>query len=299
MEEKETDELSFASHEQPEIAISASSVRVTDIAGVTHKGHVRQINEDHYLVIRFGRSLENLMSNLPEGMLKGNYDITGYGMFVADGMGGMAAGDVASRMAVTKLIELIVDTPDWILSIDKEEALETVTQRMTERFLRVDKTIKEEARQDTTRRGMGTTLTVAGVLGRNLLIGHVGDSRAYLLRDEKIAQLTKDHTVAQALIDAGVSPNDPVSSSLQHLLTAALGALDAEIEPEVNRWHLSPGDQLILCSDGLTKMVDDATILKAACEANSAARACHDLIELALAGGGLDNITVVLARFGD
>lgn len=274
-------------------------VSVIDIAGATHKGHVRQINEDHYLIFRFGRSLENLMSNLPEGVLERDYELDGHGMFVADGMGGMAAGDVASRMAVAGLIKLIIDTPDWILSLEKEQDLKTVLQRMTQRFLRVDETIKREARQDPTRRGMGTTLTVAGALGSNLVIGHVGDSRAYLLRDDKITQLTKDHTVAQALIDAGVSPNDPVSASLQHLLTAALGALDAEIEPEVNRWRLSPGDQLLLCSDGLTKMVDDATILLAAREAGSAARACHDLIELTLSAGGFDNVTVVLARFGE
>jgi len=274
-------------------------VSVTDIAGATHKGHVRQINEDHYLIFRFGRSLESLMSNLPDGVIQRDYELNGHGMFVADGMGGMAAGDVASRMAVTGFIKLIVDTPDWILSLDKEQDLKEVLHRMTQRFLRVDETIKKEARQDPTRRGMGTTLTVAGALGNNLVVGHVGDSRAYLLRDDKITQLTKDHTVAQALIDAGVSANDPVSASLQHLLTAALGALDAEVEPEVNRWSLSPGDQLLLCSDGLTKMVDDATILLAVREASSAARACHDLIELALAAGGLDNVTAVLTRFGN
>lgn len=278
--------------------LAKSAVRVVDIAGATHQGHVRQLNEDHYLVIRFGRALENLMSNLPEGVLRRDYDVSGYGMFVADGMGGMAAGDVASRMALAKLIELIVDTPDWILSLEKEADLRTVLQRMTQRFLRVDQSIKEDARQTTSRRGMGTTLTVAGTLGSDLVIGHVGDSRAYVLRDGKITQLTKDHTVAQALIDAGVSPNDPVSSSMQHLLTAALGALDAEIEPQVRRWQVFPGDQLLLCSDGLTQMVDDATILTAAREADSAARACHDLIELALSAGGLDNITAVLARFG-
>src|SRR5262245_13548814 len=110
------------------------SVRVTDIAGATNKGHVRQGNEDHYLVIRFGRSLENLMSNLPFGALQIDYDIQGYAMFVADGMGGMAAGDVASRMALSKLIELIVATPDWILSLEDEADLKTVMQRMTQRF---------------------------------------------------------------------------------------------------------------------------------------------------------------------
>jgi protein phosphatase len=276
-----------------------TDVSVVDIAGATHKGHVRQVNEDHYLVFRFGRSLESLMSNLPDGVLEQDYELSGHAMFVADGMGGMAAGDVASRMALTGLIKLIIDTPDWILAVDKEQDLKVVLQRMTQRFLRVDQSIKQEARQDMTRRGMGTTLTVAGMLGNHLVVGHVGDSRAYLIRDDKIKQLTKDHTVAQALIDAGVSPDDPVSSSLQHLLTAALGALDAEVEPEVNRWTLSAGDQILLCSDGLTKMVDDNAILSAVREANSAARACHDLIELALASGGLDNVTAVIARVGN
>src|SRR5678815_3947283 len=107
-----------------------STVRIVDVAGATHKGHVRQLNEDHYLVISFGRMLKNLMSNLPEGVLRQDYDVSGYGMFVADGMGGMAAGDVASRMAVAKLIELIVDTPDWVLSMEKEANLKTVLQRM-------------------------------------------------------------------------------------------------------------------------------------------------------------------------
>ena len=120
-----------------------TDVSVVDIAGATHKGHVRQVNEDHYLVFRFGRSLESLMSNLPDGVLEQDYELSGHAMFVADGMGGMAAGDVASRMALTGLIKLIIDTPDWILAVDKEQDLKVVLQRMTQRFLRVDQSIKQ------------------------------------------------------------------------------------------------------------------------------------------------------------
>src|SRR5678815_289178 len=105
---------------------------------------------------------------------------------------------------------------------------------------------------------MGTTLTVAGALGSNLIIGHVGDSRAYLLHEDKLTQLTTDHTLAQALIDAGVAhPNDPASRSMRHVLTAAVGSLGEQIDPQVQRLKLSVGDQLLLCTDGLTEIVDD------------------------------------------
>lgn len=269
------------------------------LGAASHQGHVREKNEDHYLVMSFGRSLNNLLTNLDEGVLEPNYSSTGYGMLVADGIGGMAAGEVASHWALTKLVELLVETPDWIMRLERTEDVTIILQRMTQRFLKIDETLKEKARWDATLRGMGTTLTVACTLGNDLIIGHVGDSRAYLLRDGRLQQLTTDHTLAQSLIDAGIAArDDPASRSMRHVLTAALGSLGKRIEPQVQHLKVRQGDQLLLCTDGLTEMVEDKILAEALFEATSAQTACENLVDLALSGGGIDNITVVIHRFG-
>lgn len=272
--------------------------RNVDLGALSHQGLVRENNEDSYLVLRFGRSLHNLMTNLDDDLLERSYTVTGFGMLVADGMGGMAGGEIASRLALSKLVELVVDTADWVLSLQRQREVDTVLNRMTDRFLQIDTAVRREADHDYTLQGMGTTLTVAAVLGSNLLIGHVGDSRAYLLRGSQLKQLTTDHTLAQALIDAGVAdPDDPASRSMRHVLTAAVGSLGQEVEPQVQRFYLERGDQLLLCTDGLTETVEDLTIAHVLRESPSAQSACQTLVDLALAGGGSDNVTVLLARF--
>ena len=269
-----------------------------DLGAISHQGHVRENNEDSYLVMRFGRSLENLLTNIDPDLLDQSYFMSGYGMLVADGMGGMAGGEVASRLALTKLIELIIDTSDWTLALNRQRDVTTVLERMTERFFDIDDVLRKEASNDQALRGMGTTLTVAGAMGNDLIIGHVGDSRAYLLRGDSFQQLTTDHTLAQALIDAGVaSRDDPASRSMRHVLTAAVGSLGEQVDPQVQRLKLSPGDQLLLCTDGLTETVDDEIIAQVIRESSSAQSACQALVDLALASGGPDNITVVLAHF--
>jgi serine/threonine protein phosphatase PrpC len=271
-----------------------------EVAAATHQGHVRENNEDSYFLMKFGRSLEKLSTNLEDYFLEENYSITGFGILVADGMGGMAAGDVASRMAICKLIELVIDTSDWTLALKRNKDVKTVFERMTRRFYEIDRTLKEAAKSDHTLYGMGTTLTVAGTLGNDLVLGHVGDSRAYLLRGNIFRQLTRDHTLAQMLIDAGVAnSDDPAPRSMRHVLTAAIGSLDERIEPQVQRFRLRSGDQLLLCTDGLTEMVNDELIASVLRESASAQAACENLIDMALGAGGTDNVTVALARFTD
>jgi protein phosphatase len=269
-----------------------------DVAAASHRGCVRLRNEDHYLVMRFRRSLENISTNLDCGSAQTNYDLTGYGLLVADGLGGRIGGEVASRTALTKLIELIIETPDWIMGFEDHDKVEAVLERMTERFFRIDQTLKQQADDDPSLSGMGTTLTAAATLGDDIIIGHIGDSRAYLYRGNVLKQLTRDHTVAQELIDAGLSGADPAARSMRHVLTAALGVLGTRTKPEVKRIQLRPHDQILLCTDGLTAMVDDTTIASALQTAESASAASQDLTSLALAAGGRDNVTVVVARFG-
>ena len=269
-----------------------------DVGAVSHQGHVRENNEDSYLLMKFGRSLENVLTNVEEHLLEQNYLMNGYGILVADGMGGMAGGEVASSLALSKLVELIVETSDWTLALQRHQDVATVLDRMTKRFLEIDNIVRKEADNDHTLQGMGTTLTVAGALGSDLIIGHVGDSRAYLLHGDTLTQLTTDHTLAQALIDAGVANrDDPASRSMRRVLTAAVGSLGEQFDPQVQNFKLSAGDKLLLCTDGLTEMVEDATIAQVLREAKSAQIACQDLVDLSLAGGGTDNVTVVLAHF--
>jgi len=284
---------SFSSNLNP----SSSEVTV-EIAAASHRGNVRDNNEDHYLAIRFQRSLETLCTNVEEGILESSFDEIGYGMLVADGMGGMAAGEVASRIALCKLVELVVNTPDWIMKLTQPDDISVVMRRMVQRFRQVDDALREQAESDSSLLGMGTTLTVAVSLGRDLLIGHIGDSRAYLMRNKKLHQVTNDHTLAQALVDAGIAdPDDIATRAMRHVLTAALGSTAGRVDPQVQRLHLAPNDQVLLCTDGLSEMVNKETITSVLKEATSSKKACQSLIDLALAAGGSDNITVALARY--
>lgn len=275
-----------------------SSLVHVGLAARSHQGLVRSSNQDHYLAVRIGRSLETLVTNLEEGVLPRSFDETAYGMLVADGMGGMAAGEVASSTALLTLVELVVNTPDWVMRMDHPDDAAIVMQRLSERFRQVDAALREQGRTDSKLFGMGTTLTVAASLGHRLFIGHIGDSRAYLLTDGRLHQLTRDHTMAQTLIDAGVlHPGDEQARAMRHVLTAALGSTGEPADPEVQRLIVKDGDQVLLCSDGLTEMVDDVKIASTLRSASSADEACRALIDLALAGGGLDNVTVALARY--
>ncbi len=271
-------------------------VRV-DLGACTHRGLVRANNEDCYLVVRLNRALETLLTNLPEGSVPARFDEVGYGMLVADGMGGMAAGEVASRLALSTLAHLVVSSPEWIMRVDEAEA-ERLLERLTQRYRQVDAALKAEARADPSLFGMGTTLTLAYSLGSELFLAHVGDSRAYFFHGGRLHQLTRDHTYAQVLVDTGIiRPEEAATHRLRHVLTRALGATAEPVKADVHRARLSDGDQILLCTDGLTEMVEEADIARILLRAGTAQEACGALVEAALAGGGRDNVTVVLTRY--
>jgi protein phosphatase len=278
-----------------EHAALTSGVRV-DVAGLSHTGKVRPNNEDNFLVVRFGRFLQTVLSSLPDGDVSLEYGRVGYGIAVADGMGGMAAGEVASRRAIEHLINLVLETPDWMLS-QQEPHVETVIDRAIDRFSKVNQSIIEEARREPRLRGMGTTLTMACSLAMDVVIAHVGDSPAYLFRGVKLHRLTRDHTVAERMADHGdIAPQD-IPIRYHHMLTHAIGIRENGGEPDICRLHLIDGDRLLLCTDGLTDMVDDATIGDLMQKAPTSQDACRTLVDRALEAGGKDNITVVVAEF--
>jgi PPM family protein phosphatase len=276
---------------------SAAARTVVDLAALTDTGSVRTNNEDVFLAVRGYRALQTLWTNLPADQVPLRSEEGGYGMLVADGMGGAVAGEVASRMAATTLVGLVLDTPDWIMKIGTWEADE-VLSRIADRYRQVHAALKEEAAANPELVGMGTTMTVAHNIGRDLFVGHVGDSRAYLCRGGDLIRLTRDHTYAQELVDMGViAPDQVMTHHFRHVLTRALGEGGPQLEADVQRVRLSDGDQVLLCTDGLTDMVDDASIGQLLRKAVTASDACHDLVGLALANGGRDNVTVVLARY--
>jgi protein phosphatase len=276
----------------------AGSARVqVDLAALSHPGLVRRANEDHYLVLRFGRTLETVLTSLPSDQLPPRFEEVGYGLLVADGIGGAAAGELASRTAISTLVSLVLHTPDWVLS-DELPQTEQVLRRMAERFRRIDSALREEAGGAPDLAGMGTTMTLACSLGASVVLGHVGDSRAYLLHGGALHQLTRDHTFVQALVDQGqLSAEEAARHRLRHVLTGALGGWARSWEGDFQRAWLADGDQLLLCTDGLTGMVDDAAIAAVLRGASSSEEACQALVAAALEKGGRDNVTVALARY--
>jgi protein phosphatase len=271
-------------------------VRV-DLSARSHPGYHRPNNEDHFLVTRIGRTLETLITSLPAGDVPARSEEVNYVMIVADGMGGHAAGEIASRMAISALISLALDVPDWILKVDEEHARE-IKRRSRKRFQRVGAMLVERGRRDPALSGMGTTLTVARSLGRDLLIAHVGDSRAYLLRAGGLHRLTRDHTYAQLLVDTGqLAPDDVADSRHRHVLTNALGGSSEDVRVDTDLLRLNDGDRLLLCSDGLTDLVDDETITNILRNATRSSDACERLVQRALDNGGRDNVTVIVAAY--
>ena len=275
-----------------------SSRTQVDLGACSHQGKVRPNNEDCFLVTRVERSLKTLLTNLPSGHIPEQQAEVAYSMLVADGMGGEAAGEVASQMAISKLVQLVLDTPDWHMRLDDVGANE-VLARFDQRFDKLREALVEEAQANPRLSGMGTTMTLAASHGANLIIAHVGDSRAYLFHEGQLHRLTRDQTLAQDLSEIGViRPEDVMKHPGRHILTGVINtAPGEEAQAELHQVWLADGDQVLLCTDGLTEMVTEATISAVLKESASATAACRALVELALEGGGKDNVTVVLGRY--
>lgn len=275
---------------------------VADVSALSHEGHVREQNEDSYAVFRMGRFLERVSSNVSEEALPSHREDSGWLMAVADGLGGHSAGEVASRTALASMLQLITRSPRWALRLDDPSTREADIQGLLERTTRylhgVHDALRARAAADEQLEGMGTTLTVAYSVGNDLFVVHVGDSRAYLLRDGRLRRITRDHTLAQSYADQGLIPQAEVEShELGHVLTRAMGAGDAHPEGEIHHLDVQHGDRLLLCSDGLTRCVPESEIASLLSSLANSDEACRALVERALALGGSDNITAIVARY--
>jgi protein phosphatase len=209
---------------------------------------------------------------------------------VADGMGGHLAGEVASTTALEPIARL-----DGRVFADAPAA----TSALVDAVVAANDVVAGKAADDPSFRGMGTTLTAVMVEGRRGHLAHVGDSRAYLLRDGAFDQITTDHTLVQRLIEEGRLTRDEAAQHPQRsVITRAIGVEQA-VDVDAAVLELDPGDVLLLCSDGLTGPVDDEVIAQTLRDTAPVDDAARRLVELALEGGGPDNVTVVILRFGE
>lgn len=268
---------------EPQVSFGAAS----------HLGLVRENNEDNYAVVQRTRSREMLLSSLqpdPEDFRSDH----AYVLIVADGMGGGRAGEVASEMVLRLGWELVARHPSWLMRFEPRIWPE-VRERLEEFATNLQQLISDYSRTDPKLTGMGTTWTCAYVVGWHVIIAHVGDSRAYLWQRGKLTQLTKDQTMAESLIRNGL----PASETLRyrHILTNAFGCDHDHIFLESHYHRLGPGDRLLLCSDGLYDMVSDDVIARELASTVTPQQACDRLRDAALAAGGRDNVTVVVADF--
>jgi protein phosphatase len=221
----------------------------------------------------------------------------GYLYMVADGMGGMAAGEVASRLAISTSLKLFQRSERWGFRVNQRVARE-LFERISEDLQEIDKTLTAHSESDRRLLGMGTTLTAAYSMGVDLFLVHLGDSRAYLHRGGALRQLTKDHTVAQAMADAGYIPPEEVRRHVKrNALTNFLGGNKGKVKADLRWLRLADGDRLLLCSDGLTEMVDDASIARILARQDDPRVAAQNLLDEALRRGGKDNVTIVVARY--
>lgn len=249
----------------------------------TDRGRVRPNNEDGMLAASLSELTES-----EEGEL-------GYIFAVADGMGGAAAGECASRSAIEGLTSLIrhrfPHTPPW------DRNTRWVRRQLRLGFERIDGDLISAGLRDPSLHGLGTTLTVVMAMGSALHVAHAGDSRAYLYRDSRLMRLTRDHTLAQAMIDNGrISREEADRHSGRHVLTNVLGSTVRGVDVDFLEIELRDGDRVLVCSDGLNEIVPDHVIASILGDNPSCQDAADELIAEALLRGGPDNVTAVVAR---
>jgi protein phosphatase len=230
---------------------------------LTHVGKVRTSNEDAY-----GYCLDA-------------------GVFaVCDGMGGAAAGEVASRLAVDTLIERLCAVTS---REDRRKALD-------ESIAAANRLVYTHSTQDAALSGMGTTLVAVAIQNGEALIGHVGDSRCYLFRDGRLTRQTNDHSLVDEQVRLGhMTPADAERSPLRNVITRAIGT-QTSVDAEITELPLEPGDNLLLCSDGLTREVPETRIAAILSGAGPIEKLCQRLIDAANDAGAHDNITAILVR---
>jgi protein phosphatase len=283
----------FTSGNFPLGATTDDQRRRLESYGLSHVGMVREGNEDHFVIASLQRSLEVRQTNLEDRkVLDPLCGPKAYLYAVADGVGGLDGGRLASGLTIQTIVEYMSETVGSYHAVTggQEHAfldpLNKAVQRAHEK-LRSTFGIPQG--------GPSTTLTIALVVWPQAFVVHVGDSRAYHLRGSTLKRLTRDQTMGAYLMDEYKMTEKQVEQQgFNNVLSSAVGAQD--MTPAVSAMALEPGDSLVLCTDGLTKHVSEKQIADVLGDAANAEAGCRELVDLALAGGGKDNVTVVVVN---
>jgi protein phosphatase len=258
------------------------------VFGKTDTGRQREHNEDSFLVADLTRSNASLKPEVRDHELgpKGTL------LLVADGMGGAAAGEVASKMATESIYTHLTTT--WL--DDSESTPQQFAFRLREAVEEANSKIHDHSKNHPDLRGMGTTATAVGILGDFLYLTQVGDSRAYIIRKGEGAQITKDQSLMQRLIDAGeLTEEEAEKSERRNIILQALGP-DPRVRVDLTHHEIRRGDTVVVCSDGLSGLVKREEIAEIVTRTPDMIEACGQLIDIANDRGGPDNITVIAAR---
>jgi len=241
-------------------------------AGLSDRGRIRSRNEDEW------------------------YANSEMGVFVvSDGMGGQSAGDLSAKVVVTSLPSMLRRNMEDVEDLEEPE----VPAKLMKVLAELSELLHTESRHEPALKGMGATVALTMIRRAKALIGHIGDSRVYLLRDEKLSRLTKDHSLVQILVDFGeITPEQAAIHPIRGQITQFVG-MPGEALPEVQLLHLKHGDRLMLCSDGLTEMLPDREIENLLLECPLPDTACEVLVNAASEEGGRDNITVIVIDWAE
>jgi len=264
--------------------------------GSTDPGRVRTTNQDQFLIAELTKAMRIWQTSLAEPSARYGEE-RAHVFIVADGMGGHAAGEQASALVVAAVERFALNTLKWFLHSGRADT-ERILSEFRSALADADAQILHEAAEHPKLAGMGTTVTMAYHIDRQLCVAHVGDSRAYLYRGGELQQITHDHTVTAEMVRRGqLRPEDVIHHRLRHVITNVVGGPEAGVYVEAHALELRPGDRLLLCSDGLTEMLAHdtiATTLQAQADPESA---CSSLLAQANESGGRDNVTVVVVDF--
>ncbi len=256
------------------------------VFGRTDVGQIREHNEDNFLVADLTRKTRSLMEGDREQPVGDRGTLLG----VCDGMGGAAAGEVASQLAVDIIYEKLVQGEALL---NHDELARRLVQAVEEAGIR----IFNEARADRTRRGMGTTATIAALMDARLFVAQVGDSRAYVLRGDRFTQVSRDQSLVNQLIEAGqLTEEEAETFEHNNIILQALGTAET-VQVDLTYVDLCQGDRLLLCSDGLSGMIRGDEMREVLLSTRDSLEACRELTERANRAGGHDNITVIVAEF--
>ena len=259
---------------------------ILEVFGRTDVGQIREHNEDNFLVADLTRGSRSLRTEDRHQSVGARGTVLG----VCDGMGGAAAGEVASQLAVDIIYEQLLAGP---LPTNRDDLAWRLVRAVEYAGVR----IFSEARSDRSRRGMGTTATVAALLDHRLFVAQVGDSRAYLLRNGSLCQITRDQSLVNQLIEAGqLTEEEAENFEHNNIILQALGTADT-VQVDLTFADLQNGDVLLICSDGLSGMIRGDEIREILMTQPEPIEACRQLTERANQAGGHDNITVIVARF--